>query len=185
MAESAYSWDNVSWGTDNKTLKVTQNGRYTIYCKDNVGNISSKEIIINDFEVKAQAIINEGVVLKSVTPSTSWVDNINQDVQIIFRNNIDIVAWQITTENVEPSNYVQVKSPGTTENSNRNNSEIPQNTLELNTNTSVINNSNYSLSNTYIAVTASFEVEKTYYVWVKDSAGKVYGQSFRIEKVQY
>lgn len=188
LAESAYSWDNVSWGTDNKTLKVTQNGRYTIYCKDNVGNISSKEIIINDFEVKAQAIINEGVVLKSVTPSTSWVDNINQDVQIIFRNNIDIVAWQITTENVEPSNYVQVKSPGTTENSNRNNSEILQNTLELNTNTAVINNSNnsnYSLSNTYVAVTAPFEAEKTYYVWIKDSVGKVYGQSFRIEKVQY
>ena len=219
MAETPYSWDNISWGKENNILKVTDNGRYTIYCRDNVGNVATKEITIDSFAIKAEAIIDTGNVIKSITPSTSWNNNTNQDVQIILKNTIDVVAWQITTENVEPRNYVEIKqntsdvqstnnqnsisntsvstdtvntnnnvtSTNTANAQNENNTlSSPQNILNINTNTiSQNNDSKYNSSNTYVAVTASFDAGTTYYVWVKDSRGSVYSQSFKIKKVEF
>ena len=198
LAEAPYSWDNSSWGKENNNLTVKENGRYTIYCKDNVGNVSQKEILVDFFEVKAQAIINEGNIIQSIIPSTNWNNNTNQDVQIILKNTIDIVAWQITTENTQPSNYVELIQStnqggttninNTTDNQISNTNELSVNTVTsspniLDTNTFTQNsNSIYNSSNTHVAITASFEAGTTYYVWARDSRGSVYSQSFRIEK---
>ena len=215
LSEAPYSWDNESWGKENNVLRVTENGRYTIYCKDNVGNTSNKEIVINDFAIKANAIIDTGDVIKSVIPSTSWNNNTNQDVQIILKNTIDVVAWQITTENYQPRSFVEIKqnlndinvNQNNTSNSNsitnntntintstsnstnttqNNTSILSQNILNVNTNTISQNeNSKYNSSNTHVAITASFDAGTKYYIWVKDARGSVYSQSFKIEKVEF
>ena len=210
LAETPYSWDNSSWGKENNSFTVTENGRYTIYCRDNVGNVSKKEILVDFFAVKAQAVINEGNIIQSVIPSTSWNNNTNQDVQIILKNTVDVVAWQITTENAQPSNYVELwqsttqsggannqnnstnngtnlsnsQSDETGELSNSLNTAISSpNILDVNTNTIIQNsNSKYNLGNTHVAITASFDAGTTYYVWAKDSRGSVHSQSFKIEK---
>lgn len=210
LAESPYSWDNVSWGKENNSLNVTDNGRFTIYCRDNVGNMGSKEIVVDSFAVKAKAIINEGNVIKSVTPSLSWNNNTNLDVQIILKNTLDIVAWQITTQNVEPNGYVVLK-----QNESSRNAEVNENSINntnsvstnsttntnitantdtanisntTNTNTSFIpqsSNSEFNASNSHVAITANFEAGTTYYVWTVDSRGGRHSQSFKIEKVQF
>ena len=208
LAELPYSWDNSSWGKDNKSLKVTENGRYIIYCKDNVGNLASKEIVIDSFAIKAQAIINEGNVIKYVNPSTSWNNNTNLDAQIILKNTIDIVAWQITTESVEPNSYVILRqNENNTKNSNNtntntnvtNSTNTNSNSLQNSTNTlnvsneinnSSINipqssNSEFNASNSHVAITANFDEGITYYVWVVDSKGGKHSQSFKIEKMKY
>ena len=202
LSEMPYSWDNTTWGKENNMLKVTENGRYTIYCRDNVGNVSSKEIVVDCFAIKANAIINDGIIIKSITPSTNWNNNTNQDVQIIFNNTIDIVGWQITTENVMPLSFVQVKQVASQNGTNNQTNNVINSTgnnsvnsvssnnnanIAVNSNLNVANDfsSKYNSSNTYVAVTASFDAGVTYYVWVEDSRGSVYSQSFRIEKVEF
>lgn len=216
LAESPYSWDNTSWGKENNSLKVNENGRYTIYCRDNVGNVSNKEVVIDLFAIKAQAIINEGNVIKSITPSVSWNNNTNLDVQIILKNTVDIVAWQISKESTEPTGYVVLKQNETNGSNNSANSSNQNNTINVvsnstnskstannnittnTTTTNTINNTNsiistipqsssseFNTSNSHVAITANFEAGTTYYIWVIDSNGKKYSQSFRIEKVQY
>ena len=198
LSEAPYSWDNSSWGKENNSLKVTDNGRYTIYCRDNVGNVSSKEIVIDSFAIKAQAIINEGNIIKSVSPSTSWDNNTNLDVQIILKNSFDIVAWQITTENREPNGYVVLKQKedynrnNTTNNTSSTSSVVSNNNLNTsNETTSIISNipqssnSQFNASNSHVAITANFEAGNTYYIWVIDANGKKYSQGFKIEKVQF
>lgn len=203
LSESPYSWDNSSWGKENKSLKVTDNGRYTIYVKDNVGNVSSKEIMIDDFAIKAKATINEGNIIKSVNPSSSWNNNTNLDVQIILKNNIDIMAWQINTGNVEPNGYVIIKKNEKDSNSSNYKNETNtintnnvttqnNNTIKNSTNENTIinnipqsTNSQFNSSNTHIAITADFEAGTTYYIWVLDSKGNKYSQSFKIEKIQF
>lgn len=208
LAETPYSWDNSSWGKENNYLNVNDNGRFTIYCRDNVGNISSKEIIIDTFAVKAQAIINEGNVIKSVNPSTAWNNNTNLDVQIILKNTIDIVAWQITTANVEPSGYVVLRqnennnSNNNISNTNNSNTNSASNQSKLNASnaTNISNNSintsntlnipqssnsQFNKSNSHVAITANFETGTTYYVWVVDSRGSKHSQSFKIEKINW
>lgn len=210
LAEAPYSWDNVSWGKENNSLRVNENGRYTIYCRDNVGNVSNKEIVIDLFAIKAQAIINEGKIIKSITPSVSWNNNTNLDVQMILKNNIDIIAWQITKEAAEPTGYVILKQAETNNYSNTNsrnntkdsysnstntNNVANSNTtgnFEANTNTAInlftipqSSNSDFNASNSHVAITANFDAGTTYYIWVIDSSGKKYSQSFKIEKVQY
>lgn len=203
LAESPYSWDNSSWGKDNNSLKVNENGRYTIYCKDNVGNVATKEISIDLFAIKAQAIINEGKVIKSITPSVSWDNNTNLDVQMILKNNIDIVAWQITKEIAEPTGYVVLKQKEinnldnsssqsntntATSNSINTNSNSTKNTTANNSSNIIStipqsSSSEFNSSNSHVAITANFDAGTTYYIWVIDSGGKKYSQSFKIEKV--
>lgn len=145
LAEAPYSWDNSSWGKENNYLNVNNNGRYTIYCKDNVGNVSSKEIEIDSFAVKAEAIIDPGNVIKAVNPSSAWDNNTNLDVQVILKNTIDIVAWQITTANVEPSGYVLLrKNEDINNNQNNVNSQNSTNTNSISStlNTNPISNQN-------------------------------------------
>ena len=70
LADSAYSWDNQQTWTNEKTKEVTVNGKYTVYVKDKVGNISNKSI-----EVTYIDKVNPTVEL---TPNTTvWTkDNI-------------------------------------------------------------------------------------------------------------
>ena len=206
LNDTPYSWDNSSWGKENNSLKVTDNGRYTIYCRDNVGNVSSKEIIIDSFAIRAQAIINEGSLIKSVNPSTSWNNNTNLDVQIILKNTVDIVAWQITTENFEPNGYVILRqNENNSGNSNQTNSNTINTTNITNSTSNTLNtttanssnganntlnipqssNSEFNASNSHVAITANFEAGTTYFIWAVDSKGSKYSQSFRIEKIQF
>ena len=168
-----------------------------------MGNIATKEISIDLFAIKAQAIINEGKVIKSITPSVSWDNNTNLDVQMILKNNIDIVAWQITKEITEPTGYVVLKQKEinnldnsssqsntntATSNSINTNSNSTKNTTANNSSNIIStipqsSSSEFNSSNSHVAITANFDAGTTYYIWVIDSGGKKYSQSFKIEKV--
>ena len=56
LNQSPYSFDGTIWGTT-KELKVTENGTYKIYVKDNLDNIAQKEIKINKFNQEGSATI--------------------------------------------------------------------------------------------------------------------------------
>ena len=134
-----------------------------------------------------------------------------------MKNEFDIDAWQITSENIQPSSYVELnkkinQNSGITINDNVNQNSttnsieisntinasnsinttvnnsigVGQNILDINTNiVSQNNDSKFNKSNTYVAISASFDAGTTYYVWVRDLRGNVYSQSFRIEKVEF
>ena len=62
LAEKAYSLDGKNWQSSNE-IKVTKAGKYTIYIRDNAGNIASKTVdVIATKEDKTQA--------KTIIPQT-------------------------------------------------------------------------------------------------------------------
>ena len=180
LNESPYSWDGMAWGKENNFLKVTQNGNYTVYVKDVLENIAKKEITINSFipEVtptptptegnngNRQYIIDEGHLIKTIDISNNWNENINSEVKITFRDNLDIVDWRITETSETPRDFRTNSEP-----ENDNDSEIH------NENTDNIVNGYSNLT-----ITVSLTANRQYYVWVKFSNGNVDLQPFRIVK---
>jgi hypothetical protein len=48
LAKESYSWDGKQTWTSDKTLTVSENGTYIVYVRDNLENISSKEITVSN-----------------------------------------------------------------------------------------------------------------------------------------
>ncbi len=180
LNESPYSWDGMAWGKENSFLKVTQNGTYTIYVKDALENIAKKEITINNFTPEVtptptegdngnrQYIIDEGHLIKTINISNNWNENINSEVKITFRDNLDIVDWRITETSETPRDF-------------RPNNE-PTNDASEDDHVNIVDPNNSVNGYSNLTITVSLTANRQYYVWVKFSNGNVDLQPFRIVK---
>ena len=200
LSDLPYSWDNSNWGATSNSLKVTENGNYTIYVKDKMDNISSKEIKISYFANKGTAEMGDGILIKKIDVSSDWNGDTNNNVQITFNNNIKIVGWQITTSYSQPSYFNAINlnvEENNSNNNSRNNTNINANTsiysnstnsmnLIDNTNTTVtVDRSNIVQASSNIEITAKLDINTEYYIWVKDQNDNVYMQTFRIKRVEF
>ena len=109
LYDSPFSWDKVTWSTENGSRKVTENGRYKVYAEDNLGNIAEWEIVISCFPQEGIAELGEGNIISSIYVSAEWNADINNNVQITLNKDIDITGWQITITPYVPSNFVIVE----------------------------------------------------------------------------
>ena len=160
-----YSWDKKSWGTDNNNLNVTKNGTYTVYVRDALENISEKKITIKSFPQEGTAELDIGNVIKEVKVSSNWEGNKNNEVVITLQDNMDIETWKITESDMVPQEF-----------------EDPEdaNTIDLNQ-----TQQNQNLQGfTNVTITASLEIDKKYYVWVKLRNKTVNSQGLIIRKTQ-
>lgn len=164
LNQSPYSFDGINW-SQNSELKVTANGKYKIYVKDNLDNISEKEIEIKRFNVEGTAIIGTGSVIKEIVVPADWSGNINNSVKIIFNDNLKIIDYKITQTNDIPADFIDYED------------DERSNTNELSTN--VFNNIQ---GYTNFTVTISLSVNTEYYLWVRDQNGNVMSQQFSISK---
>ena len=183
LNEAPYSWDGQNWGAENNILKVTENGRYKIYARDNLGNITDKEIIVDVFPREGIANIDDGIIIKSIAVSSNWNGDINNNVRITFNEGLNITGWSVTTSNQEPLYFEDVESEEYyiedesinylsendiyTENFFAENEEIQER----------VYNSSFS-------VTKELKTDVTYYVWIKDVYNNVKYQTFTISKVE-
>ena len=226
LEDNPYSFDKINWANENNKKIVKENGRYKAYARDKLGNLKEVEIIIDCFPEEGTAEIGEGNILQSIFVSADWDGNINNNVQITLNNNLNISAWQITTENSIPNNFMEIRSQTrSNEEQNRVDTYIEENTINTNTNTNSNNitlntTNNNSNSNTidvnainlnnivtitdrsaskknnissranqnirenYITLKVSLEVDKLYYLWVKDYSGNYNYQTLKIHKKQ-
>lgn len=194
-----YSWDNLNWGTNNTILKVTSNGTYTIYVRDKLGNMATKEISIKELPEKGKAEIDTGLIIKDISVSDKWEGNVNKEVTITFNNDLNIKRRKLTTTDLMPEEFRPVQSEPTNMVSNTTNT-IVNNTISNNTVTNnitatptvtptptsgnvvtpIIDDGMQGYAN--LTVTVSLEIGKKYYIWIEDSTGNVISQGFTIKK---
>lgn len=167
LNQSPYSFDGTIWGTNNE-LKVTQNGSYKIYVKDNLDNISQKEIKINKFNQEGTATIGMGSIIKKIEVPADWSGNINNSVKIIFNDNLKIKTYKINETGEMPAEF--------------NDLEDETQGFENNNIYSVFNN-NQGYTN--FTVTISLTADTQYYLWVKDENGNILSQAFNINKPEF
>ena len=200
-----YSWDNLNWGTNNTMLKVTSNGTYTLFVRDKLGNIATKEITIKSLPEKGVAEIDTGLIIKNITVSDKWEGNINKEVTITFNNDLNIKRRKLTTTDIMPEEFRPNQSePINTTNTIDGNiitSNTISNTISNSTNTveeNTLNTTNTTAENTVIqpiiddgmqgyanlTVTVSLEIGKKYYIWIEDYTGNVISQGFSIKKAE-
>lgn len=179
LHEKAYSWDNQNWGSDSNTLKVTENGRYTIYVRDALENVSKKEIVIKTFEEEGIATIGEGDIIKSIVVSADWDGETNNAVRITFSDNLDIELWRITELAEIPAEFINDNVEDDVENN-----ESDSNTNNSSTNSTTSNYDSGIQGYTNITVTVSLKVNTQYYAWIKDIDGNIVSQGFKISKAE-
>lgn len=228
LADSPYSFDKLNWSSENNKKVIKGNGRYKIYAKDKLENIGEVEILIDCFPEEGTAEFGEGSILQSIYVSADWDGNTNNNVQITLNNNLNLKAWQITTDSNIPNNFIDIitqntatEETNTTSNnnieSNQTNTENTINTINNNTNTNINNSTSNSSNNdnnidlnrivtitdmskennkkntitsranentreTYITLKVVLEVDKLYYMWIKDNNGNLNYQIFQIHK---
>lgn len=165
LNQSPYSFDSTIWGTT-KELKVTENGTYKIYVKDNLDNIAQKEIKINKFNQEGSATIGTGSIIKNIEVPADWSGNINNSVKIIFNDNLKIRNYKITETGELPAEFIEYEDE----------TQKNQNTVY-----DVFNNQGY----TNFTVTISLTANTQYYLWVKDEDGNIMSQAFNINKPEF
>ena len=165
LNQSPYSFDGTIWGTT-KELKVTENGTYKIYVKDNLDNIAQKEIKINKFNQEGSATIGTGSIIKNIEVPADWSGNINNSVKIIFNDNLKIRNYKITETGELPTEFIEYEDE----------TQKNQNTVY-----DVFNNQGY----TNFTVTISLTANTQYYLWVKDEDGNIMSQAFNINKPEF
>ena len=180
LHEMPYSWDKQSWGTDNNILKVTENGTYTIYVRDALENISERKIAINSFPQEGTAEIDQGEVIKDIKVSSKWQGNKNEEVIITLNNNMDIEKWKITESDIAPEEFEDEEI----EDEEVENIINSNNTSNTNETTVTTANDNSSQGYTNVTITVSLNVNRKYYVWIKDARGNVSSQGFTIKKAE-
>ena len=186
LNESPYSWDNENWGTDTNELKVTENGRYTVYVRDTQENVSEKEIVVDVFDEEGEAQIDDGEIIKSIYVSSNWTGNTNNEVKITFKNSLKIVGYTVSKSTSVPSNFTNAVEE-TQEDDDEDEEETTNNTTtDSNTTDNTIANTttddeeiNYK---TNFSITTSLKADTKYYVWIKDNEENVYFQGFTISK---
>ena len=208
LNQTPYSWDGMNWGTESNILKVTENGRYKVYVRDALGNMSESEIIVDKFPMEGVANIDEGPIIKSITVSADWNEDINNNVRITFNEGLNIVGWRITNSDGVPNYFEEIESNNNVENENEedntndeenvinnnieNENSVNENSIDenLTDNNSVVENDAETIEpevqgyNSSFTVTRKLRTNTTYYVWIKDADGKVLYQTFSIGKAQ-
>lgn len=138
LYDSPFSWDKIIWSQENATKEVKENGRYTVYAEDNLGNISELEILVDVFPQAGTAEFEEGDIITDINVSADWTGNTNNNVKITLNKDIDITAWQITTSIYKPDNFVTIEERGqieervnvnTTNNIDLSNASLPRNVV--------------------------------------------------------
>lgn len=185
LNETPYSWDGQNWGTENNILKVTENGRYKIYVRDVLGNISEKEIKVDVFPMEGIANISEGTIIKSIVVSSSWNGDTNNSVRITFNEGLNIKGWRITTSSEVPAFFEEIENEyiedENTDNSNEN--EIDQ-VYNSTYNESITTEREEQGYNSSFTVKQALKTNVTYYAWIKDANDNVLYQTFSISKVE-
>lgn len=185
LYESPFSWDKTTWSQENSTRTVKENGRYTVYAEDNLGNIGEKEIVIDCFPQEGTYNLGPGNIITSMEVSSNWTDNTNNNVKIELNKDLDITGWQIMTTTDAPTNFVEVNT-GQDQNNNNQNDE----TVDLPNNISILNGLNIANTTTSetqennepIVINTALTADVTYYLWVRDSNGSLSYQTFTISK---
>lgn len=207
LYDSPFSWDQRTWSQENSTKTVTQNGRYKVYAIDNLGNTSELEILVNVFPQEGTAELGEGNLIDSIYVSPEWNSNINNNVQIKLKRDLNLIGWQLTETIEQPNEFVPVGIEQTI-NPTTNNTNINTNTVNTNTQNETISNGtantvsnttqntttveNNTISNTsytvirgnneQIQITKSLSTNTVYYIWIKDEDGNIRYQTFTISK---
>lgn len=181
LNEMPYSWDNTNWGIENNILKVTENGRYKIYARDVLGNVSEKEIVVDCFPREGIANINEGTIIKSIVVSTSWDGDNNNAVRITFNSNQNIIGWRITKSSNVPEYFEEIEMDN---NDSNNEINIEENTLNLNSVYEPPLEEQQTGYNSDLTITKSLKAKVKYYAWIKDADNNVKYQTFTISKVE-
>lgn len=148
LYDSPFSWDKITWTQENSKKIVKENGRYTVYAVDNLGNTGEQEIIVDCFPQEGTyELLSEGNIIKSIYVSADWTENTNNNVKIELNQDLNIASWQITTSIYAPRNFVEEptnRATNTTRNNNTNtqNYSLPNNitTNSLTQNTTTANN---------------------------------------------
>jgi len=185
LYETPYSWDGQNWGTENNILKVTENGRYKIYVRDSLGNISNKEILVDVFPREGVANINDGTIIKSIVVSSNWNGDINNNVRITFNEGLNIIGWTITTSNDIPYYFEEVQNDFIEE----------KKTIEeevYNDENSIYDDNFYTEYeeqqpqgyNSSFTVSKELMENTIYYAWIKDAYNNTNYQTFTISKVE-
>ena len=183
LNDNPYSWDKTTWSQENSTRTVKENGRYTIYVKDKLENISEKEIIIDCFPQEGTYNLGPGNIITSMEVSSNWTDNTNNDVKIELNKDLNITGWQIMTTTDAPTNFVEVNN-----NQSNNNNQNSNETVDLPNNISILNQINVvdtpetQENNEPIIINTALTADVTYYLWVRDSNGSLSYQTFTISK---
>ena len=168
LNDMPYSWDGQSWGNNNNTYKVTQNGTYKLYVRDKLGNTTERSITIKNFPEEGKADIDNGTIIKSISVSSDWNGNRNNKVTITINEDVSVEKWRVTESDQVPSDFQNNSSANNTDNSTSNENTSP---------------SNDSLSGyANLTITVSLNAGTKYYFWVKDSDGDIVSQSFKIRK---
>ena len=163
LHQMPYSWDKQSWGTDNNNLSITKNGTYTIYVRDALENISEKRISIKTFPQEGTATLDQGDVIKDIRVSSNWEGNKNKEVIIILQDNMDIETWKITESDIAPLEFEDSEG---------------ENMVDFNQ--TQTNEGSQGFSN--VTITATLDIDKKYYVWVKLRNRTINSQGFIIKK---
>ena len=199
LYDSPFSWDKITWSKENETRTIKENGRYKVYAEDNLGNIGEKEILVDCFPQAGTYELQEGNIIISMNVPADWLGNTNNNVEIKLNKDIDIVGWQITSNGNTPDEFVAVEGSNVVDNSQNENT-----TQNTNTQTSLPNNvvidGNIQSTETNveqqesqpqiqiqqrtepIVIHTSLDIDKLYYLWVKDSYGNISYQAFTIHK---
>ena len=182
LNEMPYSWDGINWGTENNILKVTENGRYKVYVKDALGNVSEEEIKVDVFPIEGIANINEGTIIKSIVVSSSWNGDTNDNVRITFNEGLNITGWNVTTSNQVPLYFENI---GLEEDIEEDNTEdLEENEIYNEYFVTQDEEQQEQGYNSSFTVTKSLKTSITYYAWIKDVNDNVLYQTFTISKVE-
>lgn len=197
LYNSPYSWDKNTWSQENSTRTVKENGRYKVYAVDNLGNVGELEIKVDCFPQAGRYELGEGNIITSVSVSAEWTGNTNNNVEITLNKDIDIIGWQIINNDYAPSEFISVE-PEQLE-SNSNNNTTTQNTINVNLPNNVVwDNNTIQSENTQIEETTQvttprtepikikteLDINKTYYLWIKEGNGNTYYQTLTIFKAE-
>lgn len=198
LYDSPFSWDKITWSQENSTRTIKENGRYKVYAEDNLGNVGELEILVDCFPQAGTYELQDGNIITSMNVSADWVGNTNNNVEIQLNKDFNIVGWQITTSENVPTEFISVDTNSNISSENENNTQnITSNTL-FNLPNNVVINSNITSSQTNttsqvnqeiqqprtepIVIHTSLDIDKVYYLWIKDSYGNTSYQTFSIHK---
>lgn len=151
LADSPFSFDKLNWSNENNKKVIRENGKYKVYAKDKLENIGEVEILIDCFQEEGIAEIGEGSILQSIYVSAEWEENTNNNVQIKLNNQLEILAWQITTDDNIPNTFIEIQPQKNIDIQNENNTNNTYINSNINANNSIdTNNINSSSSNSII-----------------------------------
>lgn len=200
LYDSPFSWDKITWSQENATRTIRENGRYKVYAEDNLGNVGEKEILVDCFPQAGTYELKDGNIITFMSVSADWIGNTNNDVEIQLNKDLDIIGWQITTEESMPNEFVAVEGINTVENTQNNNNISINNNFNTNLPNNVVIDGNVQTNEIEeeqennqqqnqvikrtepIVIHTSLDIDKTYYLWIKDSMGNVSYQAFLIHK---